>query len=158
MPPASPSLTTTEHERMPYQRFVAAAFAACLFNAHAVGANAPGPAGGFQHPPLGAPTGGSSPHGAPRDPAAKPVDLNNASRAELMKLPGIGADEAERIVKGRPYLSKASLLSQQVLSAPVYDGLRGRVFVGAVKGRTANGAGSGAGGSAPRVARAASKP
>jgi DNA uptake protein ComE-like DNA-binding protein len=140
---------------MPYQRFVAAAFAACLFNVHAIGASAPAPAGGFQHPPLGTSTGGPSPHGAPRDPSVKPVDLNNASRAELMKLPGIGADEAERIVKGRPYLSKASLMSQQVLSAPVYDGLRGRVFVGAVKGRSAGTAGSSG---APRVARAASKP
>jgi len=82
---------------------------------------------------LAAPTSPTSPP-TPRPPAkAKPVDLNNASRAELMALPGVGAAEAERIVRGRPWLSKASLVSGQVLPAATYDGLRGRIFVGAPK-------------------------
>lgn len=98
----------------------------------------------FQHPPLRDAQARPAP---PRDPGLKPVDLNNASRADLMRLPGIGAAEADRIVKGRPYLSKASLVSQQVLPAPLYDGLRGRVYVGAVKGRPA-----------PRGSGAASRP
>lgn len=109
---------------------------------------APGTAGASgkdsRHPPLRDAQARPAPS---REPGVKPVDINNASRAELMKLPGIGMAEAERIVKGRPYLSKASLVSQQVLPAQAYDGLRGRIYVGAVKGRAA-----------PRVAGAASRP
>ncbi|MCA3250700.1 MAG: ComEA family DNA-binding protein [Pseudomonadota bacterium] len=117
-------------------------------NAAAFSVRAPGTAGtpgkDFQHPPLRDAQAQPAP---PRAPGLKPVDLNNASRADLMRLPGIGAAEADRIVEGRPYLSKASLVSQQVLPAQLYDGLRGRIYVGAVKGRPA-----------PRVAGAASRP
>ncbi|HET9823218.1 MAG TPA: helix-hairpin-helix domain-containing protein, partial [Burkholderiaceae bacterium] len=60
-------------------------------------------------------------------PKVKPVDINSASRAELMKLPGIGGDEADRIIKGRPYPSKAKLLASQILSPEKYDGLKGRI-------------------------------
>lgn len=112
------------------------------------------PAGGLQHPPLG--SGGAAPltlPAPPRDPKLKPVDVNNASRAELMKLPGIGAAEADRIVKGRPYLSKASLVSQQVLPEALYDGLRGRIVVGPVKGKAATRTAK-----APGAAKAASSP
>jgi DNA uptake protein ComE-like DNA-binding protein len=84
----------------------------------------------YQHPHLGA----SSPHTAQPGPKIKPVNLNTASRAELLKLPGIGPSEADRIIKARPYFSKAKLLAENVISAPLYDGLKGRVFAGPAPG------------------------
>ena len=43
------------------------------------------------------------------------IDLNSASRKELMTLPGIGASEADRIVANRPYLTKTDLVTKDVL-------------------------------------------
>lgn len=81
----------------------------------------------FQHPPMGG--GAAAATSAPRpDPSVKPVDINSASRAELMKLPGIGGEEADRIIKGRPYLSKATLVSANILSYDKYAALKGRII------------------------------
>ncbi len=60
-------------------------------------------------------------------PRPKLVDINHASRAQLKTLPGIGDAEAERIVAGRPYLTKAELVTKQVLPAGVYQALRHRM-------------------------------
>ena len=59
---------------------------------------------------------------------APPVDINSASRAQLKTLPGIGDAEAERIVAGRPYLSKADLASKHVIPTGVYLSLKNRVI------------------------------
>ncbi|MFM2068360.1 MAG: hypothetical protein RLZZ584_3269 [Pseudomonadota bacterium] len=57
-------------------------------------------------------------------PAAPLVDINRASRADLMKLPGIGAAQADAIVAGRPYMTKADLATRKVLPTGVYLSLR----------------------------------
>jgi competence protein ComEA len=59
-------------------------------------------------------------------PAAQPapVDINSASKEELKKLPHIGDAEADRIIAGRPYLTKAHLQTHNVVSPMVYQGLR----------------------------------
>jgi competence protein ComEA len=56
--------------------------------------------------------------------AVQPVDVNSATKAELKKLPGIGDAEADRIIAGRPYLSKAHLQTHNVISPMQYQALR----------------------------------
>jgi competence protein ComEA len=64
----------------------------------------------------------------PALPAVKLVDINHASRAQLKTLPGIGAADAERIVAGRPYLSKADLATKSVIPTGVYLSLKHRII------------------------------
>jgi hypothetical protein len=81
-----------------------------------------------QHPPMGT-AAAPNPHMATPPPVGvKPVDINSASRADLMKLPGIGGEDADRIIKGRPYLSKATLVSANILTYDKYIALKGRII------------------------------
>ncbi len=57
----------------------------------------------------------------------KLVNINAASKSELMKLPGIHAAEADRIIAGRPFGSKAWLVTKLIITEAVYDGLKDRV-------------------------------
>ncbi len=57
----------------------------------------------------------------------KLVDINAADKAGLKKLPGISDAEAEKIIAGRPYLSKADLLTEKIVSPGGYDSLKSLV-------------------------------
>jgi hypothetical protein len=54
----------------------------------------------------------------------KLVDINSANSAELQKLPGITEAEAAKIVAGRPYGSKAWLVSNNILANEKYGAIR----------------------------------
>jgi competence protein ComEA len=58
---------------------------------------------------------------------AAPIDINSASLAQLKTLYGIGDAEARRIVAHRPYLSKADLVSKNVIPAGIYQSNRHRI-------------------------------
>ena len=60
--------------------------------------------------------------------AAKLVDINSASKAELMKLPGIGEEQADKIIAGRPYNSKARLVTNKIVPIGTYEGLKQRII------------------------------
>jgi DNA uptake protein ComE-like DNA-binding protein len=49
-----------------------------------------------------------------------PVDINSASKAQLKKLPGVNDAVADKIVAGRPYLSKAHLVTRNIVSGVHY--------------------------------------
>lgn len=52
------------------------------------------------------------------------VDVNHASVAELMKVPGMTRSWAERIVRFRPYRTKQDLLTRGVVTDAVYERIR----------------------------------
>lgn len=54
----------------------------------------------------------------------KLVDINSADKAELKTLPGISDVDADKIIAGRPYLSKARLSTRKIISRDVYEGLK----------------------------------
>jgi DNA uptake protein ComE-like DNA-binding protein len=49
-----------------------------------------------------------------------PVDINGASKAQLKKIPGVNDALADKIIAGRPYLSKAHLVTRDILSGVHY--------------------------------------
>jgi DNA uptake protein ComE-like DNA-binding protein len=59
-------------------------------------------------------------------PAAKVklVDINSAGKTELKTLPGISDTEADKIIAGRPYLTKAHLVTHNIVSRAVYENLK----------------------------------
>lgn len=58
----------------------------------------------------------------------KYVDINSASKAELKKLPFIGDEEADRIIAGRPFLTKAHLVTKGYISPGAYQAIKDMVI------------------------------
>jgi|SoiMetStandDraft_2_1073263.scaffolds.fasta_scaffold203741_2 competence protein ComEA len=54
----------------------------------------------------------------------KVVDLNSASKEQLMKLPGIGEMTADKIIAARPFKSRAQLVSKNLVSKTEYHKIR----------------------------------
>lgn len=56
-------------------------------------------------------------------PKVKLVDINSAKKEELKTLPGIGEAQAEKIMAGRPYGSKAHLITRNIVEREIYNNI-----------------------------------
>ncbi len=60
----------------------------------------------------------------------KVVNINSATAEQLKKLPGIGDAEAAKIIAGRPYGSKAWLVTNNIISEGLYESLKTLIGAG----------------------------
>jgi DNA uptake protein ComE-like DNA-binding protein len=57
----------------------------------------------------------------------QPLDLNSASKDQLMSLPGISAAEADRVIAGRPYGEPDELVTRHIVAKAEYEKIADRV-------------------------------
>jgi DNA uptake protein ComE-like DNA-binding protein len=67
---------------------------------------------------------GVSKTSAAAPPPEERVDINHASKEELLKIPGMTPSWAGRIVRFRPYRTKQDLLDKGVVNSEVYDRIK----------------------------------
>jgi len=78
-------------------------------------------------PALGVDKGRNGPSNT-KSKADKAVDINNASKAELKTLQGVDDALAAKIIAGRPYPSKANLVTHNIIPAGLYLQLKQRII------------------------------
>jgi DNA uptake protein ComE-like DNA-binding protein len=56
-----------------------------------------------------------------------PLDLNRASKDQLLSLPGMSSEAADRVIAGRPYSNAHELVSRRAISEQEYAKIRDQV-------------------------------
>jgi competence protein ComEA len=56
------------------------------------------------------------------------LDINTASREDLVKLKGIGDARADAIIKGRPYKAKNELVDKKIVPENVYNDIKEKII------------------------------
>jgi DNA uptake protein ComE-like DNA-binding protein len=67
------------------------------------------------------------------------LDINSASREDLMKLKGIGDARADAIIKGRPYKGKNELLDKKIVPENVYNDIKDKIIAKQGEAKPADG-------------------
>src|SRR6185437_15473222 len=57
----------------------------------------------------------------------KPLDVNSATREQLITLPGVSGPDADKIIAGRPYDTPDQLVTRHILTQSKYDKIAGRL-------------------------------
>jgi DNA uptake protein ComE-like DNA-binding protein len=57
----------------------------------------------------------------------KPVNLNTATRDQLMSLPGMTTGQADRVIEARPYNDPHDLVTRHILPQSEYDRIADKV-------------------------------
>jgi DNA uptake protein ComE-like DNA-binding protein len=55
------------------------------------------------------------------------VDINTASKDELMSLPGVDGASADRIINGRPFARKHQIVKRKMVSRAVYEQIKDQI-------------------------------
>lgn len=83
-------------------------------------------------PSMAAGTTTHTTHSTHPSKAAKPatdlLDINSASKEQLMKLPGIGEAYASKIVSNRPYKGKDELVHKNLIPEATYKKISGMII------------------------------
>jgi len=69
-------------------------------------------------------------------PAAALIDLNSASRDDLMTLDGIGEVRADAIIRARPFKAKTELVERRLIPEALYDKIADKVVARPPPGAT----------------------
>jgi DNA uptake protein ComE-like DNA-binding protein len=80
--------------------------------------------------------GGAFVYGQGKDAAKKPapasktalIDINSATKQELMALPGIGDAYSQKIIDNRPYRGKNDLVRKNIVPQATYDKIADKII------------------------------
>jgi hypothetical protein len=67
--------------------------------------------------------------GSAADSTSGLVELNKATKLQLMKLPGIGEAEADKIIAGRPYMMKTDLRKKEIIPPALFYSIVDKVEI-----------------------------
>src|SRR5207244_6820 len=56
------------------------------------------------------------------------IDMNSASKQQLMTLSGVGDATAQKIIDGRPYRAKNQLVQQKIVNQATYDKISAQII------------------------------
>lgn len=87
-------------------------------------------------PPAAAPAPAAKP-GAEAKPAAELMDINTATKEQLMTLEGIADARSDAIIKGRPYKAKNELADRKIIPEAVYEKIKDKIIARQVAAKPA---------------------
>jgi len=73
---------------------------------------------------------------AATDKVTGKIDINSASKVDLMKLDGVGEAISTKIIASRPYKTKRDLLTKKIVNQSTYDKISDKIIAHAPKSTT----------------------